>query len=70
MKDALLWAFDHFYYMDKANACMHCAPVRFSPLTFRLAEALKEDWSEQEDFTPELDEVLRHKGRYAEDPGR
>jgi hypothetical protein len=70
VKDALLWAFEHLYHQDKANACMHCAPVRFSPLTFRLAEALRDDWSEHEDYTQELAEALNHLGKYEEDPGR
>jgi hypothetical protein len=70
VKDALLWAFEYLYHQDKANACIHCAPVRFSPLTFRLAEALKADWSEFEDITQELAEVLHHRGQYEEDSGR
>jgi hypothetical protein len=68
--DALLWAFEHLYHQDKANAALHCAPVKFSPLTFRLAEALEGDWSPLEDFTRELDEVLHHRGSYPEDRGR
>jgi hypothetical protein len=67
--DPLLWAFEHFYHMDKANACMHCAPVKFSPITFRLAAALETDRGD-EDWTRELTEVLHHSGLYEEDPGR
>lgn len=60
------WAFLHFYHADCANSAIHTAPVRFSPLTFRLAEAL---WG----LTPdggEIGEVLAHRGSYPEDPGR
>jgi hypothetical protein len=59
-------AFLHFYHADSANACMHVADVRFSPLTFRLAEALEG----QVHDSGEIEEVLAHRGRYAEDPGR
>jgi hypothetical protein len=59
-------AFLHFYHMDTANACMHVADVRFSPLTFRLAEALEGMVND----SGEIEEVLAHRGRYAEDPGR
>lgn len=66
--DAVLWAFEYMFHMDKANACMHCAPVKFSPLTFRLAHSLMDDWSG--DMTPELQEVLDDIGKYELDPGR
>jgi hypothetical protein len=59
-------AFLHFYHMDTANACMHVADVRFSPLTFRLAEALQDVTLD----SGEIEEVLAHRGRYEEDPGR
>lgn len=70
MTDPLLWAFDYMFHMDKANACMHCAPVRFSPITFRLAEALLDAWPVDEVITAALAEVHSHMGQYAEDPGR
>jgi len=66
MTDALLWAFEYLYHMDKANACMHCAPVRFSPITFRLAETL----SAYQRANEMVAEVMAHKGKYEEDPGR
>lgn len=68
--DPRMWCFEYFYHMDKANACMHCAPVRFSPLTFDLAHSLLADWSEDEDITSELAEVRDHIGKYELDPGR
>src|SRR5262245_20366830 len=36
----LYQAFLKMYHEDRANAAMHCAEVRYSPLTFRLAEAM------------------------------
>jgi hypothetical protein len=59
-------AFLHFFHMDNANAQMHVSDTRYSPITFRLAEALQD----LIETTGELDEVLTHRGRYAEDPGR
>jgi hypothetical protein len=63
---AVVWALEHFAHTDKANAAMHLASVRFSPITFRLAEALDE-----ESFrNSSVDEVLSHRHAYTEDPGR
>jgi hypothetical protein len=66
----LLWCFQYFYHMDKANACMHTAPVKFSPITFNLAVSLLDDWPKDEDITQELAEVRDHIGKYELDPGR
>jgi hypothetical protein len=68
--DVLMWSFQQNYHLDKSNACVHCAPVRFSPLTFRLYEALMKVWHEGEDITAEMAEVREHAGAYAEDQGR
>lgn len=68
--DAIQWSFLYFFHMDKANACMHCAPVKFSPITFRLFDALSGLWSEDEDITQEMAEVRDHRGTYDLDPGR
>lgn len=65
-----LWSFEYFYHMDKANACMHLAPVKFSPITFHLALALMEEWPQDEDITQELAEVRDHIGKYELDQGR
>jgi len=65
------WSFEHSYHMDKANACIHCAPIRFSPLTFRLAEELMRIAQiEGQDITAEVAEVMIHRGAYEEDTGR
>jgi hypothetical protein len=68
--DSTLWSFEHFFHIDKANACMHCAPVRFSPITFRLLADLLAMWSDDEDITQEMAEVKYHQGQYELDPGR
>lgn len=74
---ALYESFRHFYHLDRSNAAMHMAPVRYSPITFRLAEVLtdnsrgvyivvvNEGWSEHE-----LDVVMHDRGLYPEDRGR
>ncbi len=59
--DDQLWAFEYFYHRDKMNACVHCAPVQFSPVTVRLFDALFMGWSEHEDITVEMAEVLSHR---------
>jgi hypothetical protein len=68
--DGPFWAFTHFYNMDKGNAAMHCAPVRFSPITFRLAEFLRDTMPLLSLHSPEYNEVMDHLGRYPEDNGR
>lgn len=65
-----LWSFEYFYHQDKANACMHCAPVKFSPITFQLLDDLMATWSDDEDITPEMAEVRSHQDQYELDPGR
>lgn len=68
--EAILWAFEYFEAMDRANAKIHCAPVKYSPITFRLATYLQESWPEGEDITQEIARVLHHIGKYEEDMGR
>lgn len=67
---SLDWAFEYFYHMDKANACMHTAPVKFSPITFRLGEMLFAAHPTDEELSYALVEVMTHRGKYEEDPGR
>lgn len=68
------WAFMHFYYMDHANACMHLAEVRFSPITFDLAQRLDIENNLVADLPSgllsALEEVDNHRGLYLVDPGR
>lgn len=65
MDDINLWCFQYFYHADKMNAAVHLAPVRFSPITFRLAASLVYNTNIEG-----LDEVLDHIGKYEEDKGR
>jgi hypothetical protein len=75
--NALLWCLAQNYHFDHANATVHNADVRFSPITFRLAEALgalDEDlaWNTEElgQYWGMLAEVTKAKGAYEEDTGR
>lgn len=68
--EANVWALQHFEAIDRANAAVHCAPVRYSPITFRLARALRELWPPSDEFTQAMTNVLQHDGVYEEDPGR
>jgi hypothetical protein len=70
MDDSLMWAFLYFYHMDKANACVHCAPVKFSPITFRFFHFLLADIPDDQDITQEMAEVKSHLNQYELDPGR
>ena len=65
------WAFLYAYYADKMNACVHMAPVKFSPITFALARDL-DNMRRTYALVPgrELNEVLSHVGAYELDKGR
>jgi len=65
----------HFVHLDESNAAIHCAPVRYSPITFRLAETLMRESVETGAFLAGVDDktvqaVLSHIGQYEEDTGR
>ena len=65
--DATLWqAFRQNYHLDNSNAAVHCAGVRYSPLTFRLAEALYSRGV----LGMEIGLVIGDRGAYEEDRGR
>jgi len=64
----LFYCFYHFHGLDHSNAAVHCAEVRYSPITFRLAEAISEAGYQCED--PDVEDVMSHKGVYMEDKGR
>lgn len=84
LPQALYQALRHHAHQDEANAALHCAPVRFSPITFRLAEALADlnvfldehpefdappfDWSTEND--PTISATFQHLYTYDEDKGR
>ena len=68
-------AFRHFFHLDHANAAIHCAPVRYSPLTFRLAEVMDSLRGPlfpeiNNEVYPDVYSVLLDKGVYEEDAGR
>lgn len=71
MLNLLYQAFKHFYHLDHSNAAVHTAAVRYSPITFRLAEAINELADE---VTPkvyaDVYDVLTDMGAYEEDTGR
>jgi hypothetical protein len=75
--------FMHFYGLDVSNAAMHCAAVRFSPVTFRLQEALDDRDATglssvtRSEMSPSgvhvgtaWQHVHNHNGAYEEDKGR
>lgn len=65
-EEALEWIVDHFFHIDSANAAMHCNEVKFSPITFAAAEALRDLGGS----TYSMEKILQHVGRYELDPGR
>lgn len=64
LEEAALWALEYFDALDRANATIHCAIVRYSPITMRLAQALA---SHDHDA---VRRVIAHVGAYDLDPGR
>jgi len=69
-RDAVQWAFEHFYHMDCANAKVHCAPVKFSPITFNMYHLLMMWWPDGEDITQEMAHVMTDVDKYELDAGR
>jgi hypothetical protein len=68
LEEAALWALEHFVHLDEANSKIHCAPVRYSPITFRLAEALARQGLVDRDWA--VAKVMKHVGEYELDMGR
>lgn len=70
------WALAHLYHLDHSNAAIHCGEVRYSPITFRLAEALATLNREVsgDEFYGRVPDILRavlgDLGKYEEDKGR
>lgn len=66
----ILWfSFLHMYHLDHSNAPIHCGIVRYSPLTFRLAEYM---WRHYPGYRnhESLRAVILDSGAYEEDLGR
>ena len=74
LSDLLYQCLRHFVHLDESNAAIHCAPVRYSPITFRLAEELHSTLSDPDADWVDLDNtvaiVMSHVGQYEEDTGR
>lgn len=74
LADVLYQALRHFVHLDESNAAIHCAPVRYSPITFRLAEHLAATLADPDADWVDLDNtvatVMSHVGQYDEDAGR
>jgi len=66
--EVMLEALRHFVHLDESNAAVHCGAVRYSPLTFRLAEALNRRGVNAADAY--VRDVIADAGRYEEDKGR
>lgn len=60
----------HFWALDISNATVHCARVRYSPITFRIAEQFEGQEVENEEIRRVLDILSAHRGTYPEDTGR
>ena len=67
--ELLAQCFLHFFHLDRSNAPIHTAPVRYSPITFRLAEELMRH-DHEIIIPPEVLSVIEDRGAYAEDLGR
>jgi len=68
LAEVLHQALRHFVHLDESNAAIHCAPVRYSPITFRLAEQTEAlTVAPGDEFAAR---VLDHVGQYEEDTGR
>lgn len=68
--DDILWnCFQQNFHADCSNAAIHTAPVRYSPLTFRLAEYI---WDTFPGFrvNDDLRAVWLDRNQYQEDTGR
>lgn len=63
---ALGEALRHFAHLDESNAAIHCGTVRYSPITFRLANAMS-DMGAADGLVAA---VLGDVGAYEEDRGR
>lgn len=70
--ETLGWCLAHFKATDEANAALHVADVKYSPITFRVAETLYEiqRTTGSKYVANNVLTVLAHRGAYEEDEGR
>lgn len=66
LDETLFQCLRYFVHTDEANAAMHTADVRYSPITFRVAEALYAEGDRSEMTV----KVMGARATYPEDPGR
>jgi hypothetical protein len=68
--DQLIWhSFQQNYHADHSNAAIHCAPVRYSPITFRLCEYMWDNFPSYQ-VNDDLRDVWFDRKQYEEDRGR
>ncbi len=68
--DNVSYAFLYFYHRDKMNSAIHMSGVKFSPITFGLANVLDHHLEGLEVVPEQLREVLEAAGKYDLDRGR
>lgn len=68
--DQILWhCFQQNFHLDHSNAQVHCATVRYSPITFRLAEYIWDNIPSYQ-VNDDLRAVWLDRKQYEEDTGR
>jgi hypothetical protein len=70
LEEVLSYSFRHFFALDHSNAAVHCAKVRYSPITFRLAEQISLMHQNGSDLPAAVATVMKDRGSYPEDTGR
>lgn len=73
---AIGWCLRHFKTLDESNAAVHCATVKYSPVTFAVAQCISDLHAESEELLfsrwvlEDAKDVLSHRGAYELDTGR
>ena len=59
-REVLGWCLRYFANLDRSNAAIHTGAVRYSPITFRLAEVLNSTGMDHDDEVQDiLDEIAK-----------
>ena len=69
LQDILWYSFLHFFHLDHSNCPIHTNVVRYSPITFRIAEYLWNHFPSYQN-NEDLRSVILDSGLYEEDLGR
>jgi hypothetical protein len=69
LSEILWYSFQQNFHADHSNASIHCATVRYSPLTFRLAEYIWDTFPNYQ-VNDDLRAVWLDRNQYEEDKGR